>query len=349
MANILHIFRNLKFGGCQTLAQTLIKRTPEANHYAVYFNDGADDEEMLSQFQLLCKSVFLVRQCDGVAEVNASLEKIFETYSISKVFSWYFPYTLKLKSLDKKQVIQHVGTSAYGDSLVRVLKNSIIFNLYRAALRKQKLIAPSEHVVRSFEKIYFISRKKFTVIPNFVDSTKYENNNINDKNKDIVMVGRLDGSKDFDKFIEVANCYTGDYKFKIVGDGPDRQRLEEKCRAQGIRVSFLGARGDVPDILKRSQVSIFLNKKIEGFGNVILESLASGCITIVSDIGASREIIEHGIDGFRVSSVKEIIHLLSMIENNSYEKKEIVKNANNKMLSKFSEKKSIEKYMGMFL
>jgi glycosyltransferase involved in cell wall biosynthesis len=67
------------------------------------------------------------------------------------------------------------------------------------------------------------------------------------------------------------------------------------CHAQGIaeRVHFTGARADIPDILRALDLFVF-SSRADSFGVAVVEAMMTGVPTIVSDIGALREVTDKG-------------------------------------------------------
>jgi glycosyltransferase involved in cell wall biosynthesis len=79
----------------------------------------------------------------------------------------------------------------------------------------------------------------------------------------------------------------------IVGDGPDRQSLQDLARALGISssVQFRGAVSDTDLVscYRAADVSVVPTLKLEGFGLIVIESLACGTPVISSDVGGLPE------------------------------------------------------------
>jgi len=65
------------------------------------------------------------------------------------------------------------------------------------------------------------------------------------------------------------------------------------------RVRFLGARGDVPDILRASDVFV-LSSNYEGNPLAVLEAMASGVPVIITAVGGVPELVADGISGLLV-------------------------------------------------
>jgi glycosyltransferase involved in cell wall biosynthesis len=125
--------------------------------------------------------------------------------------------------------------------------------------------------------------------------------------KIVVMLARLVPQKNHQLVLESAPEILSAVPrahFLFVGKGPEEPRLHELAARLRIedRVTFLGGRDDVPQILAACDISILPSLK-EGFSNAILESMACGLPVVASDVGGNREVIDHGGNGFIVDRV----------------------------------------------
>ena len=88
-----------------------------------------------------------------------------------------------------------------------------------------------------------------------------------------------------------------DVTYLIVGDGPDRARLEQKAQVLNIanRVIFAGhiSEEEKPDHYRLADAYVMPSSG-EGFGIVYLEALACGISVIGSKIDGSREALRDG-------------------------------------------------------
>jgi glycosyltransferase involved in cell wall biosynthesis len=108
-------------------------------------------------------------------------------------------------------------------------------------------------------------------------------------------VGRLHPVKDVDTVLE-ATARSPRLSLAVVGDGPERRRLEARTDALGIgdRVTFLGQSSAVPDILRASDL-FMLSSHGEGMSNALLEAMACGLPCLVSrSVGGARELLGDG-------------------------------------------------------
>lgn len=129
------------------------------------------------------------------------------------------------------------------------------------------------------------------------------------KQKEILFVGRLDFiqkrvSRVLDTWHLLEKNYP-DWRLTIVGDGEEREHLEQQAHAFGLkRVSFEGFQSPV-SYYKRASVLV-LTSEFEGFPLVLAEAMSFGVIPVVYDsFSAVRDIIEQGKDGIIVPKVND--------------------------------------------
>jgi glycosyltransferase involved in cell wall biosynthesis len=116
----------------------------------------------------------------------------------------------------------------------------------------------------------------------------------------VLMVARLDPIKDQATLIRAfAAARQPGWELQLVGDGPERPRLEALARALGLDPAqvFLGRRADIPELLGQADLFAFSTTAAEGFGIALIEALAAGLPVIASDVPACREVLVQGEAG----------------------------------------------------
>jgi len=108
-------------------------------------------------------------------------------------------------------------------------------------------------------------------------------------------VGRLHPVKDVDTLLE-ATVRVPELSLVVVGEGPERGRLEQAAARLGIRgrVSFLGTSSDVAGVLRASD-AFLLSSHGEGMSNALLEAMACGLPCLASrSVGGASELLGAG-------------------------------------------------------
>ncbi len=128
----------------------------------------------------------------------------------------------------------------------------------------------------------------------------------------LIAVGRLAETKGFDLAVlalaELVRCGTS-ARLVLVGDGPERARLERLARAGGVssRVEFRGwlPQNELLPLYRRAWLLIapsrvLANGRRDGIPNVIVEALAMGLPCVGTRAAGLEEAIAHGETGWLV-------------------------------------------------
>lgn len=115
-----------------------------------------------------------------------------------------------------------------------------------------------------------------------------------------IYFGRIAVEKNVEEFLQTALPGTK----VIVGNGPDRKKLEERYGNE--KTIFLGYKKgqDLTDAISLADVFVFPSKT-ETFGLVVIESLACEVPVAAHDVMGPRDIISHGIDGYLSEDLEE--------------------------------------------
>jgi glycosyltransferase involved in cell wall biosynthesis len=121
----------------------------------------------------------------------------------------------------------------------------------------------------------------------------------------IAAAGNLTGTKAFDRLVDAFGAVLGNpafaaWKLVIAGEGPERSKLEGLIASRGLGGSVLLpgrlAGPDVGGLL--SAASLLVHPSLsEGFGNIVLEAMASGCPVLATATGAARDLITDKLNG----------------------------------------------------
>lgn len=126
----------------------------------------------------------------------------------------------------------------------------------------------------------------------------------------VATICRIDHVKALEHFLSAAARIARrrpDVRFLVVGGraagvGPEYvAALHRRARRLGLggRVTFTGARTDIPRILHELSVSV-LSSLSEGLSNALLESMAAGVPVVATAVGGNPEVVDQGVTGFLV-------------------------------------------------
>lgn len=333
--NILFILRGTGIGGIEVVTKVLAEKFIKEGHWVGFFIFRKDKGASITDG--LDPSVAVYQQNNyKVTEENIdSLRKIlFDNHVDIIINQWGLPLVpiktaeKAIKGLPVKIIsVYHQAPNANGriqsvdDEIVKCrswkklqflkLKRFVFSEVTSYAIRynynhSNKFLVLSESYKKIFKKFTHISNlSKLGVMTNPVTiETGGYHYSANSKQKEIIYVGRLDSIQKrvyriIDSWSLIEDKYP-DWKLTIVGDGPERNNLENQVKVLGLcKVSFAGFRKPL-EFYKRARVLV-LASDFEGFPLVLAEAMSFGVIPIVYDSFASvRDIISDGKNGIIV-------------------------------------------------
>jgi len=156
----------------------------------------------------------------------------------------------------------------------------------------------------------FDIRKEIKVIPNFIDLDRFKKSNKSHFKKAICPEGEhvivhVSNFREVKRVPEVITVFKRildngiDAKLLLVGDGPDRNNAERRCRELGIcgEVRFLGKQEQVEEVLSIADLFLMPSGS-ETFGLAALEAMSCSVPVISSNIGGLPEVNIDGETGY---------------------------------------------------
>ena len=169
--------------------------------------------------------------------------------------------------------------------------------------RAESLIAPSHYLARVITT-WGVSASRIFVVYNAVELPSFAATTVPLKTRmNIVTVGRLVPWKQIDHLIE-ALAEIEDAGLVIVGDGPERTRLEDLVRATKLtdRIYFAGQRSQEETLDLMTACDLFvLNSSYEGFPHVVLEAMCAGLPVVATEVGGTPELVRDGENGLLIA------------------------------------------------
>lgn len=169
----------------------------------------------------------------------------------------------------------------------------------------------------------FYDRCRLVVVPNGVDERFFYERGKGGRERDqwpaasgqkgkntlrILTAGRLSRQKKVERLIEAMRCLkakSGDsFELRIVGDGPERRRLEALARGYGLlnKTVFFHGWCDREDLLAfyRHADVFALASDYEGMPNAVLEAMAASLAVVATPSAGTIALIADGKNGFLI-------------------------------------------------
>jgi 1,2-diacylglycerol 3-alpha-glucosyltransferase len=201
------------------------------------------------------------------------------------------------------------------EAIQEFLKNAVHKWLKDFMQKCQHIIIPSESMKDYLVKEYGLE-ERYTVVPTgtnlepflAADGKSLRQEKGWQDETILISVGRLAAEKNWETLLQAfAKVYSEhpDVRLILIGDGPARESLQTLATELGIaeRVTFTGSLPfeEVPAYLKAADVFSFASIT-ETQGLVTIEAMAAGLPVVSVDGSGTRDIVEHGKQGFLVEN-----------------------------------------------
>jgi glycosyltransferase involved in cell wall biosynthesis len=116
-------------------------------------------------------------------------------------------------------------------------------------------------------------------------------------------VARLAAVKNHSLLLRAAQKLDGDFHVVLIGEGPERSRLEALAHGLGIqsRVHFIGEIMSPINLHQFFDLSVLCSRS-EGFPNSLLEALAAECPIVATAVGGIKDVVLDNISGLLVQT-----------------------------------------------
>ena len=329
--NILFLLKGLEIGGLEVVTAVLANKFVEEGHQVSVFSFLGGKHSIADRFDARIK---LYQQDDysRSKENVAKLRKVLVDDKIDIIINqWGLPYTpiktarKAAKGLDVKIISVYHNAPSFNGRIQKLnialmgcenLMKRLALRLMRFAFKKvtsramayiyrhsDLFLVLSPSYIEEFKRFTGVSDDRYLQVltnPITVEHDGYEYA-FNEKQKEIIYVGRLDFvQKRVYRVIDTWNYLEErfpDWRLTIVGDGEDRENLENHVKYLGLkRVSFEGFQKPI-DYYKRASI-LLLTSDFEGFPLVLAECMSFGVIPAVyNSYSAVCDIIDGGKDG----------------------------------------------------
>ena len=315
------------------------------NHHQFPFCDSMNEIPDISFYFIATKSIALERLKTGFQDLNSSRDYIVRSYESESernkaqqlvddsdfVIYGSAPYEmLRNRKKNMKWIF------IYSERLFKEARGNDPYNLktiaactLRYALLSHKnlrLLCSSAFSSNDYRFFRFKENQtyKWGYFPPISNHTLQDILNSKENNS-IIWVGRMIHWKHAELAIELAKKLKQSsisFQMKLIGDGPMAESLKNKVKEFGLKdiVHFLGVLNTEQTRfeMERSQIMISTSDHNEGWGAVINEGMASGCVMVASHLmGSVPYLINDGVNGlvFESGNLDDLyINVKSLLE-----------------------------------
>lgn len=290
---ILYVIPNLNVGGVSRIVNELATGMVQKHHDVIIVTLNRHEKQVH-----VFKDIKIVElNVQNKSALFSGVSKLINIIKFEKpdivhshtVYSHLFVRAAALFCKKPKYIASEHGT------MNELLSKSFGFKLMNLTNFLSDLITNvSQSSVNSYVEYGIVNNKKIVCVYNGIDLGKFNSSKKTNKINKILYVGRISKEKNLHLLIDFIKALPNDiYKCDIVGDGDQLETIKKYAVTQKVenRVTFLGKRLDVSDIMKEYDILI-LTSFTEGLPTVLIEAIASRLLVLSTDCGGVKEILE---------------------------------------------------------
>lgn len=269
-------------------------------HQNIYFHNVE-----VVQYPLFAYPPYSIALANKMAEVarHAHLNILHVHYAVPHATSAFLARTMISPWCIK------IVTTLHGTDITLVGSDPSYLPLTRFSIEKSDAVTAVSRWLRRQTIKQFHTKRPVEVVHNFVDPDKFKPGGDANLVKRLTPDGRpvmmhISNFRPVKRTLDLLEIFTYvrlkmDARLILVGDGPDRPKLETEARKMKHcrDIVFLGNYSAVEELLPCADV-LLQPSASESFGLAPLEALSCGVPVVGTDVGGLPELVEHGENGF---------------------------------------------------
>ena len=364
---VVHLLHKLTFGGTEQVIANLLNHSgPKAHHFICSFYEC--DEAFRKEISNWENQTFSLHKKDGNdLSVPLKLARFCRENSIDIIHSlgWGTYAEGLLASILNWRTTRfiHSFRGKTMEDTVHIPRRRLLAQKF-FSLFCNAIIVPSDVSRQEYASMIGINTDKISIIYNGVDTSKFNRSNSNYLQNELNLpqealvigsVARFDPVKNIDGLIHafagMSPASREGCRLLLVGDGPERERLEQEAKSLHVRdqVVFAGMSSEVEKFLRLMDLYV-QPSHFEGVPNAVLEAMAAGLPVLATNVGGVPEIVQHEKTGLIVPP-KDQAALSQAMEHliaNEGLRRTLGSQGAQIAASKFSIQKMVADYEGLF-
>lgn len=297
---ILHVIGCFEMGGSQAMVLNLYRVIDRSKVQFDFITDHPERNDLLSEFTELGAKVYTMPSFKGsnYFEIKRKWNVFFKQHPEYKVLHShvrsYASIYLPIAHRYGVKTIIHSHSTSNGAGVPALVKSVMQYPLRYQA---DYLFACSEEAGKWLFGKKAIKKKNFKVIPNAIDSKRFEYN-IEKRDEirrqlkvsDRIVIGHVGRFTEPKNHLFLVEIFAEMYKKRrniillLVGDGDLQENIKDRVRCLGIQdaVIMVGSKSNTEDYYQAMDIFVFPSLW-EGLGIAVVEAQASGLNCVVSD------------------------------------------------------------------
>lgn len=256
--------------------------------------------------------------------INEQLDVLHVHYAIPHASVAY----LAKQILKSKGINMPFITTLHGTDITLIGKDPALKPVVEFSINNSDGVTAVSNFLKDATYENFTINKDIEVIYNFIDFKKFAKTDKDhfkkaiapDDEKILVHISNFRSVKRAEDALYIFQKVVKEIpsKLMMIGDGPERAKLEVLCREIGLcdQIRFLGKQGAIEELLSVSDLFL-LPSSNESFGLAALEAMALEVPVVSSNAGGIPEVNVDGLTGYlcEIGDVdcmaQKVIHILS--------------------------------------
>jgi glycosyltransferase involved in cell wall biosynthesis len=294
-----------------------------------------------------------LRLCRTISRLDAPVLYFFggTAYLLPVIFAKLIGKTVIIQPRgDVPLTLQLEWEKNYPDIVARGLANIVRTMEFVSFAVADRIVTYTESMAEELglnrfrDKLYPHGTRYIALNDQFTPQTPFE-----ERDRCVGMVGRLDIEKGIEELIEAIERLPEDITFRFVGDGDQREQIEERLAAEigAGHVELTGWVGhdEIPTHLNDIRLLVLASEPTEGLPTVIQEAFACGTPVYATPVSGIPTVITEGETGFLMDdrSPETIAEDIESILNRN-DLSDISRNCREFAVENYSFKASVEKF-----
>lgn len=313
---ILHIIDNLGRGGAETMLVTVLKQLPDYRNIVVTLGPENEFGDDLQCDEYICLQMRSPLQAPLAA---MKLRRIIRKYQVDMVHSHLFWSTVVARMGVPARVPLISTVHAFVASSIEYRPwHMRLIEKWTYRIRRSTIVAVAKGALDEYFSFIGVQPHNAIHLYTFADTAVFSNQEEKKSHKSfrLVSVGNLKAQKNHRFLLEAfKELKDEDITLDIYGKGPLEADMQQMIDEYGLKVTL---KGQVNDIEKQlGQYDLFVMSSLyEGFSLSVLEAMAMGMPTLLSDISSFKEQCADTATYFRLNDRQDFVSRLLALKNN---------------------------------